>query len=398
MRFVYDPEEGERVKSKTTVKYPPSIDMAAFLGVPLDEEMIYDLRAVLVHKGETAYSGHYCAQVHNEMFVCSLCLVNRSTMTDHLLFTCLFCFSDQNWYECDDEGVTRMSKPLGPPVLGPPSGGAVSSSSRPPPTHQPSSSSPSTSHRTSTAGPSTKPFSGSKPLPTTEELLNAKFGSSPMKNRRASDLPPIPKKAKSNVPPWETHKTPSVKSVEEIPDLSVAFLALDSLERLTDLQGPFSSTFQGRRDSRIRGPTDWIPIVLRRAGAHSPEVRLSSSAYLSQCAFSLNLDTSSFVLSKRRPLNASSVMISHPAAGSSQRTYSKHQKSHSPVKQSSPVKQDYHSTRDAYMLVYRLRKQEGVIPFEAPVHVREEIEVLNLQWETACAMWDVKCVFFWRPV
>lgn len=289
MRFVYDPEEGERVKSKTTVKYPPSIDMAAFLGVPLDEEMIYDLRAVLVHKGETAYSGHYCAQVHNEMFVRSPCLVNRSTMTDPLLFACLFRFSDQNWYECDDEGVTRMSKPLGPPAHAPSSGGAASSFSRPPPTHRPSSSSPSISYPNSTAGPSTKPASGSKPPPTTEELLNAKFGSSPTKNRRTSDLPPIPKKAKSNVPPWETYKTPSVKSMEEVPDPSVAFLALDSLERLTDLQGPFCSKFQGRRDLRSRGPTEWIPTILpgRRAGAHSPKVRLSASAYFSQCAFSL---------------------------------------------------------------------------------------------------------------
>lgn len=94
--------------------------------------------------------------------------------------------------------------------------------------------------------------------------------------------------------------------------------------------------------------------------------------------------------------NASSASISHSCAGSSKRTYSKHQNSHSSVKQSSPPKQDYHSTRDAYMLVYRLRKQDEVIPLEAPMHVREEIEVLNLQWETACAMWDVKCIFFSR--
>lgn len=127
---------------------------------------------------------------------------------------------------------------------------------------------------------------------------------------------------------------------------------------------------------------------------HTPRkcVSLRLPTFLSARSHSTSM--TSFVRSKRRPSNASSAMISHPAAGLSQRTYSKHQKSHSPVKQSSPHKQDYHSTRDAYMLVYRLRKQEEVIPFEAPVHVREEIEVLNLQWETACAMWDVKCVFF----
>jgi uncharacterized UBP type Zn finger protein len=31
------------------------------------DELIYDLRAVLVHKGESANSGHYCAQVYNSL-------------------------------------------------------------------------------------------------------------------------------------------------------------------------------------------------------------------------------------------------------------------------------------------------------------------------------------------
>lgn len=31
-------------------------------------EFMFDLRAVLVHKGESADSGHYCAQVYNTLY------------------------------------------------------------------------------------------------------------------------------------------------------------------------------------------------------------------------------------------------------------------------------------------------------------------------------------------
>ena len=55
----------ERKKSKHAVAYPLVLDMNRFLAdPPADEnENIYDLQGVLLHKGPSAYHGHYEAQV-----------------------------------------------------------------------------------------------------------------------------------------------------------------------------------------------------------------------------------------------------------------------------------------------------------------------------------------------
>lgn len=77
LRFVFDPNVGDRVKTKRVVRFPPSLDMRPFVtrGADVvdadDEDLVYDLRAVLVHKGESANSGHYCAQVCSSMCVLS---------------------------------------------------------------------------------------------------------------------------------------------------------------------------------------------------------------------------------------------------------------------------------------------------------------------------------------
>lgn len=72
LRFVFDPETLSRKKSKYITRFPPSIDMRRYLSPQgraaankAGEGTIYDLRAVLVHKGNSAYSGHYCAEVYN---------------------------------------------------------------------------------------------------------------------------------------------------------------------------------------------------------------------------------------------------------------------------------------------------------------------------------------------
>jgi len=92
LRFVFDLSTLSRKKSKQTVLFPPILDMLPFVSreapgisapvqVPskrphYESEMpegelglIYDLRGVLLHKGPSAYHGHYEAQVFDVTYV-----------------------------------------------------------------------------------------------------------------------------------------------------------------------------------------------------------------------------------------------------------------------------------------------------------------------------------------
>lgn len=63
----------ERKKSKSTILFPTTLNMDKFLGSAASRktassdatsgENIYELRGVLLHKGASAYHGHYEAQV-----------------------------------------------------------------------------------------------------------------------------------------------------------------------------------------------------------------------------------------------------------------------------------------------------------------------------------------------
>lgn len=77
LRFVYDVQSWERKKSKDKIRFPPCLNMDQFLRasgpdgrveVDLTQETIdnaYELRGVLLHKGQSAYHGHYEAQVYD---------------------------------------------------------------------------------------------------------------------------------------------------------------------------------------------------------------------------------------------------------------------------------------------------------------------------------------------
>ena len=73
LRFVYDTNTFERKKSKLPLKFPPFLDMRPFVtNEPTNnpvEDNVYELRGVLLHKGASAYHGHYEAQVYDEMWV-----------------------------------------------------------------------------------------------------------------------------------------------------------------------------------------------------------------------------------------------------------------------------------------------------------------------------------------
>ncbi|EJU05183.1 hypothetical protein DACRYDRAFT_103677 [Dacryopinax primogenitus] len=66
MRFVYDIKTYERKKSKQVIQFPLSLNMKPFLngGAYMDDQ-IYDLRGVLLHRGLSAYHGHYIAQAYD---------------------------------------------------------------------------------------------------------------------------------------------------------------------------------------------------------------------------------------------------------------------------------------------------------------------------------------------
>jgi ubiquitin carboxyl-terminal hydrolase 48 len=68
----------ERKKSKHAISFPKNLDMNRFLGTAAARKMaasdqcgnnIYELRGVLLHKGASAYHGHYEAQVFDAVYV-----------------------------------------------------------------------------------------------------------------------------------------------------------------------------------------------------------------------------------------------------------------------------------------------------------------------------------------
>ena len=53
----------ERKKSKQAIAFPLTLDMSRFVEGSCDES--YHLRGILLHKGPSAYHGHYEAQVYD---------------------------------------------------------------------------------------------------------------------------------------------------------------------------------------------------------------------------------------------------------------------------------------------------------------------------------------------
>ena len=83
MRFVYDLSTMERRKSKNVISFPATINMEDHLDNDRrcpegGTDHIYDLRGVLLHKGPSAYHGHYEAQVYDEMCAYSITLGDQS--------------------------------------------------------------------------------------------------------------------------------------------------------------------------------------------------------------------------------------------------------------------------------------------------------------------------------
>uniref|UniRef100_A0A8C8HWU4 Ubiquitin carboxyl-terminal hydrolase 48 n=1 Tax=Oncorhynchus tshawytscha TaxID=74940 RepID=A0A8C8HWU4_ONCTS len=81
MRFVFDRQTGHKKKLNTFISFPEQLDMGPFLegkGI----KCVYELSAVLIHRGVSAYSGHYIAHV-------------RDARTS-------------DWYKFNDEEIEKM--------------------------------------------------------------------------------------------------------------------------------------------------------------------------------------------------------------------------------------------------------------------------------------------------
>ncbi|TRY94892.1 hypothetical protein DNTS_032992 [Danionella cerebrum] len=80
MRFVFDRQSGHKKKLNTFISFPEVFDMAPFLEGK--EKCTFELSAVLIHRGVSAYSGHYIAHV-------------RDAHTN-------------DWYKFNDEEIEKM--------------------------------------------------------------------------------------------------------------------------------------------------------------------------------------------------------------------------------------------------------------------------------------------------
>ncbi|XP_041479423.1 ubiquitin carboxyl-terminal hydrolase 48-like [Lytechinus variegatus] len=64
LRFVFDRHSGTKKKLNNFLQFPEEIDMSKHLA-RRDKDAVYDLEAVLIHRGPTAYSGHYIAHIRS---------------------------------------------------------------------------------------------------------------------------------------------------------------------------------------------------------------------------------------------------------------------------------------------------------------------------------------------
>ena len=104
MRFYIDyrSENFTKKKSRHMVKFPLWIDMAPYLSeeqrVSSNKPEIYDLKAVLLHRGDSAYSGHYISHCYDERLV--KCDQIDNVFTLH---------SSKSWYKFNDEVVKPLA-------------------------------------------------------------------------------------------------------------------------------------------------------------------------------------------------------------------------------------------------------------------------------------------------
>lgn len=81
LRFVYDRSKGHKKKLNSVIQFPETLDMSEYTGLPPGSK-VYNVSAVLLHMGSSAYSGHYIAHIKDS--------------------------STGNWHKYNDESVEKM--------------------------------------------------------------------------------------------------------------------------------------------------------------------------------------------------------------------------------------------------------------------------------------------------
>lgn len=86
LRFVFDKKTGMKKKLNSFIQFPEVIDMSKYLSdynsIVTQNSVTYNLSAVLIHRGPTAYSGHYIAHIKDN--------------------------NSKNWYKFNDEDIEKM--------------------------------------------------------------------------------------------------------------------------------------------------------------------------------------------------------------------------------------------------------------------------------------------------
>ncbi|GFO08103.1 ubiquitin carboxyl-terminal hydrolase 48 [Plakobranchus ocellatus] len=85
LRFVFDKSKGRKKKLSSFIQFPETLDMSTYLqnGQSGEEQCLYELEAVLIHRGPTAYSGHYIAHIREQ--------------------------ETGSWYKFNDEEIEKMN-------------------------------------------------------------------------------------------------------------------------------------------------------------------------------------------------------------------------------------------------------------------------------------------------
>ncbi|XP_012938291.1 ubiquitin carboxyl-terminal hydrolase 48 isoform X2 [Aplysia californica] len=63
LRFVFDKNKGHKKKLSSFIQFPETLDMSPYMGDQEGGTVLYELTAVLIHRGPTAFSGHYIAHI-----------------------------------------------------------------------------------------------------------------------------------------------------------------------------------------------------------------------------------------------------------------------------------------------------------------------------------------------
>lgn len=105
MRFVFDMESLTKKKLRNKIVFPETLDMRPYVASASDEPLLYDLKAVLLHRGSTADSGHYVVRIRDtpQDSINSMTDSNGPSSSNPPK-------SDSNWFDFDDESVTPMDK------------------------------------------------------------------------------------------------------------------------------------------------------------------------------------------------------------------------------------------------------------------------------------------------